>query len=307
MAITATSATNASKSPSRNRSRHSGAGATFVAPFMIVFLAMFVAPLAYAAYLSLFRTQIVGGTVFVGLDNYAQALKDSQFLSGIGRIALFFVIQVPIMLVLATLFALMIDSGRVRAPKIFRVVFFVPYAVPAVVAALMWGYLYGAKFGPFAQLARDLGTAQPHFLSASHLLPSIANVVTWEFAGYNMIILYAALQAIPTELYEAASMDGAGPIRTALLIKLPLLRPALGVILLFSVIGAFQLFNEPRVLQPAAGSVITPNWTPNLYAYNLAFTDQRLNYAAAVSFLLGFIILLATYLVFGLGRLRRRS
>ena len=294
-------------SPSRNKSRHSGAGAAFVAPFMIVFLAMFVAPLAYAAYLSLFRTQIVGGTVFVGLDNYAEAVKDSQFLSGLGRIALFFVIQVPIMLVLATLFALIIDSGRLRAPKVFRVLFFVPYAVPAVVAALMWGYLYGAKFGPFAQLARDLGTAQPNFLSASHLLPSIANVVTWEFAGYNMIILYAALQAIPTELYEAASMDGAGPIRTALLIKLPLLRPALGVILLFSVIGAFQLFNEPRVLQPAAGSVITPNWTPNLYAYNLAFTDQRLNYAAAVSFLLGFIILLATYLVFGLGRLRRRS
>ena len=78
----------------------------------------------------------------------------------------------------------------------------------------------------------------------------------------------------PTDLYEAAAIDGAGPIRTALLIKLPLLRPALGVILLFSVIGAFQLFNEPKVLQPAAGSVITPDWTPNLYAYNLAFTDQ---------------------------------
>jgi multiple sugar transport system permease protein len=171
----------------------------------------------------------------------------------------------------------------------------------------MWGYLYGAKFGPFTQLADKLGTAQPTFLTSNHLLPSIANVVTWEFAGYNMIILYAALRAIPTELYEAAELDGAGPVKVALHIKLPLLRPALGVILLFSVIGAFQLFNEPKVLQPAAGSVITPDWTPNLYAYNLAFTDQRLNYAAAVSFLLGFIILLATYLAMGLGRLRSRT
>lgn len=179
--------------------------------------------------------------------------------------------------------------------------------MPAVVAALMWGYLYGAKFGPFVQIARDLGAGAPQFLTTSHLLPSIANVVTWEFAGYNMIILYAALRSIPTDLYEAASIDGAGPISTALRIKLPLLRPALGVILLFSVIGSFQLFNEPQVLQPAAGSVVTPGWTPNLYAYNLAFTDQRLNYAAAVSFLLGFIILLATYLVMALGRLRRRS
>jgi multiple sugar transport system permease protein len=275
---------------------------------MIVFAAMFLAPLAYAAYLSLFRTQLIGGTVFVGLGNYTEALKDSAFLSGVGRIALFFVIQVPIMLVLSTVLALMIDSGRARAPKIFRIAFFVPYAVPAVVAALMWGYLYGPKFGPFTQLADKLGTAPPEFLTSGHLLPSIANVVTWEFAGYNMIILYAALRSIDPELYEAASLDGAGPIRLALYIKLPLLRPALGVILLFSVIGAFQLFNEPKVLQPAAGqAVITPDWTPNLYAYNLAFTDQRLNYAAAVSFLLGFIILLATYLAIAAGRLRRRT
>jgi multiple sugar transport system permease protein len=291
----------------RPKSKHAAAGSMFVAPFMIVFAAMFIAPLAYAAYLSLYSSRLVGGNVFVGLQNYTQALRDSQFLSGLERIALFFVIQVPIMIVLSTVFALLLDSGRLRAPRIFRITFFVPYAVPAVVAALMWGYLYGAKFGPFAQIAHDLGTAPPQFLTSSHLLPSIANVVTWEFAGYNMIILYAALLSIPRDLYEAASIDGAGPIKTALRIKLPLLRPALGVILLFSVIGAFQLFNEPQVLQPAAGSVITPAWTPNLYAYNLAFTDQRLNYAAAVSFLLGFIILLATCLVLALGRLRRRS
>jgi multiple sugar transport system permease protein len=302
MAISTTSSARRS-----HKYRHAGAGLTFAAPFMVVFAAMFLAPLGYALYLSLFRNQIIGGSVFVGIDNYTQALQDSQFLSGVGRIIEFFVIQVPIMIVLATLFALMLDSGKVRGSKIFRVAFFVPYAVPAVVAALMWGYLYGAKFGPFTQLANDIGVAPPQFLSAGHLLPSIANVVTWEFAGYNMIILYAALRAIPTDLYEAAAIDGAGPIRTALFIKLPLLLPALGVILLFSVIGAFQLFNEPKVLQPAAGSVITPDWTPNLYAYNLAFTDQRLNYAAAVSFLLGFIILLATYTAMGLGRLRRSS
>ncbi len=293
--------------PARAKSKHAATGYIFVAPFMIVFAAMFIAPLAYALYLSLYSNRLVGGNVFVGLQNYTQALQDSQFLSGLERIALFFVIQVPIMIVLSTIFALLLDSGRVRAPSIFRIAYFVPFAVPAVVAALMWGYLYGAKFGPFVQIAHDLGTASPQFLTSSHLLPSIANVVTWEFAGYNMIILYAALLSIPRDLYEAASIDGAGPLRTALQIKLPLLRPALGVILLFSVIGAFQLFNEPQVLQPAAGSVITPAWTPNLYAYNLAFTDQRLNYAAAVSFLLGFIILLATCIVFILGRLRRRS
>jgi multiple sugar transport system permease protein len=292
-------------SRSGRRFGHAAAGYLFVLPFLVIFAAMFLAPLGYAAYLSLYRTQLIGGTIFVGLGNYTDALQDKQFLSGIWRILRFFVIQVPIMIVLAVTFALIIDSGRVRASKLFRVVFFVPFAVPAVVAALMWGYLYGAKFGPFAQLADKLGTGAPGFLTSGHLLPSIANVVTWEFAGYNMIILYAALRAVPTELYEAAAMDGAGPVRVALHIKLPLLRSAIGVILLFSIIGSFQLFNEPKVLQPAAGSAITPDWTPNLYAYNLAFTDQRLNYAAAVSFLLGFIILLATYLVMGLARWRK--
>lgn len=274
---------------------------------MVVFVAMFVAPLAYAAYLSLFRSQLIGGTVFVGLGNYLDALKDEHLSAGLLRIIKFFFLQVPLMIVLATAFALVIDSGRVWAPKLYRLAFFVPYAVPAVVASLMWGYLYGPKFGALTKLAADAGLPNPAFLAPEHLLTSIANIVTWEFTGYNMIILYAALRAIPVELYEAAQMDGAGPVRIALTIKLPLLRPALGVIVLFSIIGSFQLFNEPRVLSPAAGAAISPDWTPNLYAYTLAFTDQRMNYSAAVSFLLGFAILVATYVVFGLGRLRRKA
>ncbi|MFF5078447.1 carbohydrate ABC transporter permease [Actinoplanes sp. NPDC000266] len=285
--------------------RRGRAGLFFVAPFMIVFIAMFVVPLAYAGYLSTFRSQIVGGTVFVGLDNYIDAFKDPHLHAGLARIVKFFFLQVPLSIVLATAFALLIDSGRVWAPKVFRLGYFIPYAVPAVVASLLWGYMYGRNFGAVTQVAGHLGLPNPDFLSAGNLLGSIANVVTWEFTGYNMIILYAALQAIPGDLYEAASLDGAGPVRTALRIKLPLLKPALGVILLFSIIGAFQLFNEPQVLSPSAGAAITPDWTPNLYVYNLAFSDQQLNYAAAVSFFLGLVILLATYLVFGLGKLRR--
>ena len=279
----------------------------FVAPFMLVFLAMFVAPLAYAAYLSLFRSQIIGGTIFAGLQNYSQAISDPLLRDGLLRIVKFFFLQVPIMMVLATTFALIIDSGRVWLPKLYRVVFFVPYAVPAVVASLMWAYMYGTKFGAFTQLAGKMGLPNPDFLSPSRILGSIANIVSWEFIGYNMIIVYAALRAIPTDLYEAATLDGAGPIRIALTIKLPMVKSALGVILLFSVIGSFQLFNEPQVLSPAAGAAITPSWTPNLYAYNLAFTDQQINYAAAVSFLLGLVILVGTYVVFGLARLRRKA
>jgi multiple sugar transport system permease protein len=272
-------------------------GYLFIAPFLLVFLAMLVLPLVYAAYLSLFREQLVGGTVFAGLDNYTRALADERLMRGVARVALFFLIQVPIMLALALLAALAIDSGLLRLSKVFRLGIFVPYAVPAVVATLMWGYLYGPDFGPFAQLAEKLGASPPRFLGADWMLGSLANIVTWEFTGYNMIILYAALRAVPHDLYEAAAVDGAGSWRIAWSIKLPALRPALMLCLIFSVIGSFQLFTEPKLLQPLAPNVIDSAYTPNLYAYSLAFTSQEVNYAAAVSFLLGIVIVVASYTV----------
>ena len=172
-----------------------------------------------------------------------------------------------------------------------------PYAVPGVVATLMWGYLYGPDFGPFAQIADALGVTAPDFLSPGAVLGSTANIVTWEFTGYNMIILYSALRTIPTELYEAAAVDGAGAWRIAWSIKIPALRPALLMCLIFSVIGSFQLFTEPQLLQRLTPSAIDSAFTPNLYAQTLAFTSQDVNYAAAVSFLLGLAIVIASYAV----------
>ncbi|MEW2402403.1 sugar ABC transporter permease [Streptomyces sp. NPDC046862] len=277
--------------------RHGAAGPLFVAPFLALFLLLFLAPLGYAAYLSLFQERLIGGNVFVGLDNYVKALQDPLLLHGVGRVALFFLIQVPLMLVLALLFALALDSGLLRLARVIRLGIFVPYAVPSVVATLMWGYLYGPDFGPFAQLSRELDFSAPHFLSDSWMLGSLANIVTWEFVGYNMIILYAALRTIPSELYEAAAMDGAGAWRVAWSVKLPALRPALMLTLLFSVIGSFQLFNEPSLLMKIAPDVISSSYTANLYAYSLAFTGNQLNYAATVSFLLGLVIVIASYAV----------
>ncbi|MFF0270163.1 carbohydrate ABC transporter permease [Kribbella sp. NPDC004536] len=302
------------QAPSRREARrrrrgvgHTSTGYAFVAPFMVVFVAMLVLPLAYAAYLSLFQEKLIGGTVFAGLGNYTRALTDPRLLDGVGRVALFFVIQVPVMLVVALVAALAIDSGLLRAAKAFRLGVFLPYAVPSVVAALMWGYLYGRDFGPFSQLAGDLGLPAPKFLTSSWMLGSLANIVTWEFTGYNMIILYAALRAVPHDLYEAAAVDGAGAIRTAWSIKIPALRPALLVCAIFSVIGSFQLFNEPQLMQRLAPSVIDSGYTPNLYAYSLAFTGQEVNYAAAVSFLLGAVIVVASYAVLFVTTRRSRS
>jgi len=272
-------------------------GYLFVAPFLVAFALFFLLPLGYAGYLSLFKDQLVGGTVFVGLENYARAVQDAQLLDGVLRVALFFLFQVPIMLLVALGAALALDSGVLRGAKLFRLGIFIPYAVPSVVAALMWGYLYGPDFGPLAQLGDRLGFTAPDLLGDTSMLASLGNVVTWEFTGYNMIILYAALRTVPTEQYEAASVDGAGAWRTAWHIKIPALRPALLLCLIFSVIGSFQLFAEPNLIQRLAPNVISSSYTPNLYAYSLAFTSQQVNYAAAVSFLLGLVILVVSYAV----------
>ncbi|MGN9840385.1 carbohydrate ABC transporter permease [Nonomuraea sp. H19] len=286
--------------------RRARIGYLFVAPFLIVFVAMLVVPLAYAGYLSLFREQLIGGVTFAGLDNYVRALTDERLLDGVLRVAGFFLVQVPIMLLLALVFALALDSGMLWLSRFIRLGIFLPYAVPSVVAALMWGYLYGQDFGPITQLTEALGLPAPNLLGEDLMLGSIANIVSWEFTGYNMIILYAALRAIPSELFEAAAVDGAGAWRTAWSVKIPALRPALLLTLIFSVIGSFQLFNEPQLLQRLAPNVIDSAYTPNLYAYSLAFTSQDVNYAAAVSFLLGIVIVVVSYTV-QLAVTRRRT
>jgi multiple sugar transport system permease protein len=279
------------------RRRRSLKGWQFVGPFMVVFALVFLAPIVYSIYLSLYRNRLIGGNSFVGLDNYTQALKDPQFWSGFGRVALFLVIQVPIMLFLALLVALAIDSGRLYGKAFFRVTIFLPYAVPAVVATLMWGFMYSNQFGLVGNINDALHIQLPEPLSAKLALASIGNIVTWEFVGYNMLIFYSALRVVPTSLYESAEIDGAGQFRIIRAIKLPAIRGALVIATIFSVIGSFQLFAEPIIMRPLARNVFTTDYTPNFYAYSLSFAGQQYNYAATVAIIMGVITMVVAYVV----------
>ncbi|MEV4801641.1 sugar ABC transporter permease [Nonomuraea sp. NPDC049421] len=277
--------------------RRSWLGWRFVAPFMAVFALVFLAPIGYSIHLSLYRTQLIGGTAFVGLDNYVKALQDPQFWSAFGRVSLFLVVQVPIMLFLALLVALAIDSGRLYGAAFFRISVFLPYAVPAVVATLMWGFMYGTRFGLIGNLNEAFGLSLPDPLSPDLILASIGNIVTWEFVGYNMLILYSALRVVNPSLYEAAEIDGADQFRIIWSIKLPALRGALVIATIFSIIGSFQLFNEPSILKALAPNSITTYFTPNLYAYSLSFAGQQFNYSAAVAIIMGLITMIIAYVV----------
>lgn len=272
-------------------------GWKFMGPFVLVFVFVFVLPVLYAIYLSLYEKRMIGGNVFVGLANYARLIKDKQFWSSVGRVALFTVVQVPIMLFLAALMALALDSLKLHGTRFFRITTFLPYAVPAVVAALMWGFIYGTKYGMVGSLNQWLGT-HIDVLQPSVLLAAIGNINTWEFTGYNMLIFYSSLSTVPHSLYEAAAIDGASEWQIVRSIKVPELRSSLVITVIFSIIGSFQLFNEPSVLQTMVpGNAITTYYTPNMYAYNLSFMGGQSNYAAALAIVMAIITMVAAYAV----------
>ena len=280
-----------------NRHHADWRGWKFMWPFALVFVFVFIIPIVYAIYISFFKKQMIGGTRFVGVENYARLLQDGQFWSSVGRVALFTCVQVPIMLFLSAAMALALDSMKLHGAKFFRISTFLPYAVPAVVSTLVWGFVYGAKYGLVGSFNDFFGT-NVDVLQPGVLLASIGNISTWEFTGYNMLIFYSSLSTIPHSLYEAASIDGASEWQIVKSIKLPELKGSLAITVIFSIIGSFQLFNEPSILQNMVpGNAITTYYTPNMYAYNLSFSGNQSNYAAALAIVMAVITMAIAYAV----------
>lgn len=266
-------------------------GILYCLPYGVVFLFGMIIPMFYALYISFFKQSLLGGTTFAGFDNFIAAFKDEALWSGFRRVLIYAAIQIPLNLILSLAAALILDSQRIRHIAVPRILLFLPYAVPGVIAALMWGYIYGDKYGLVGQIASMIGATAPNMLSEKLMLFAIANICTWCSLGYNMLIYYSALIGIPNELYESARIDGASELRIAWSVKIPQIKGSIMMTVLFSVIGTLQLFNEPSILMNSAPNVITSNYTPNLYAYNLAFNGQNLNYAAAVSLVIGVIVM----------------
>lgn len=266
-------------------------GMLYCLPYVVVFLFGMIIPMFYALYLSFFKQSLLGGTTFAGFDNFIAAFKDEALWSGFRRVLIYAAIQIPLNLILSLVAALILDSQRIRHIAVPRILLFLPYAVPGVIAALMWGYILGDKYGLVGQIASMIGATAPNMLSEKLMLFAIANICTWCSLGYNMLIYYSALIGIPNELYESARIDGASELRIAWSVKIPQIKGSIMMTVLFSVIGTLQLFNEPSILMNSAPNVITSNYTPNLYAYNLAFNGQNLNYAAAVSLVIGVIVM----------------
>lgn len=265
-------------------------------PFTLVFLVFLVAPLAYAAYLSLFQKQLIGGTTFVLFDNYVKAFNDPEFLEGVSFVIRFSLVLIPTQMFVSLALALLLDHLTTRFARAARLMIFLPYAIPAVIGAIMWGFLYSKNFGPMGQIFDLFGATSPDLLSRELIFFGLMNIVTWQWAGYYMIILYAALQGIDTTLYEAAKIDGASTFQIVTKIKIPLVSPALILILVFALIGTLQFFNEPQILRPLAAGAIDASFTPNIYAYQQAFLLANFNYGSTISFALGAVVFVCVYI-----------
>ncbi|MFG1923162.1 carbohydrate ABC transporter permease [Cryptosporangium sp. NPDC048952] len=264
----------------------------FLAPGLVLFTLFLAAPIGYAGYLSLRKVKVSGlglgsksrTEVWAGLGNYTRSLTDQDFLPSVYRIAGYSLIVVPTMLGLALLMALLLDSSRTRpsVARFARISIFLPYAIPAVIASLLWGFLYLPRVSPLTDALEPFGLAAPELLSSSWVLWAVANVAVWGGTGFNMIVIYTALRAVPTSLYESARIDGASEFAIAWRIKIPIVLPSLIMTFVFSLIATLQVFAEPITLRPLSNT-ITYTWTPLMKVYRDAFIRNDIYAAAATS------------------------
>ncbi|CAL9322574.1 MULTISPECIES: carbohydrate ABC transporter permease [Streptomyces] len=272
------------------RRRQLTAAGVLMTPFFVLLVTVFLIPVGTAVYLSFFSDDQPGlgfgpeRTVFVGLRSYAAVLTDPTFLGGLGTVALYCLIYIPLMVVGALALALLLDSGVVRLRAFAQLGLFLPHAVPGIIAALIWLYLYTPGISPVIELFAQADVTID-FLGVHTVVPSIVNIALWSNLGYNMVVFYAALQAVPREVIEASVVDGAGPVRTALQVKTPLVRASIVMVSIFTLIWALQLFTEPMLLSQSS-PMISSRFSPSMYIYDAAFTRNNYGLAAAASVVL---------------------
>jgi multiple sugar transport system permease protein len=274
-----------------------------MAPFFALFALTVLVPVGLSAYLSMFQQRLSGlgfgvpRTVFSGLSNFRAVLSDPAYRNSYLHIAIFCIVEVPLVLAGAVTVALFLDSVYARAKRALQLGLFVPYLVPGVIAAVLWSYLYTPQVSPVVKVLGDL-RLHVDFFGSTFTYPVLVNIVLWESLGYYVVIYFASLQAIPRDILEAAAIDGASERRCAWHVKLPLIRRAVGLTALFSIIWGLQLFAEPLVISPFSAA-ISSRWSPILYSYTEAFQDLNFGLAAASSLLLA---VFAALMAFGFTR-----
>src|SRR5215216_1899674 len=269
----------------------------FLVPSLLQLAVLLAFPVFFSFYLSFHEWNILEPEKpFVGLDNYARLLSDRRARQAIVNTLYYTVTSVPLTLFCGLLVALLLNN-QIRGRGIFRTMYYLPVVTSAVAVAVVWKWIFNGDFGLINYYLIQLGliSAPIRWLTDPNLaMPSIIIVSVWQGIGGCMIIYLAGLQAIPDELYDAAKVDGAGPIRTLFSITIPLLGPATFFLLITSIIGAFQEFGRPYLM--TSGGPAGRTTTIAYHLYVAAFRNFEMGYAAAMSYVLFAMIFIFTLL-----------
>jgi multiple sugar transport system permease protein len=276
--------------------REAIAGYLFLLPNMLGFLIFTALAVVASAVISLTTWDLLSDPQFVGLDNYVQLLtNDPLFRTVLLNTLYFTAISVPASTILALLLALVFNTG-LRLVPVFRTAYFLPVITSTVVVALIWRWFYNPDFGILNYVLWKLGVdAPPNWLASRQwAMPAVIILSVWKQVGYNMVIFLAGLQAIPDNLYEAASIDGAGRWQRFRNITLPLLTPTTFFVLVISIIGSLQVFDAVLVLTD--GGPANATRTMVYHIWERAFVFLEMGYASAVAWILFFMVFLVTLL-----------
>ncbi|WP_426361885.1 carbohydrate ABC transporter permease [Streptomyces sp. E-08] len=260
----------------------------FALPAILLFATFKLYPIAWSFVLSLYKT-VDGVDTFVGGDNYTRLLDDPLFWTALKNTGVILVVQVPLMLALATGLAVAFDSTFLKARSVFRLGFFMPMVTGLVAYGVIFSVLLNEKYGLVNWLLSAVGAdAVPWLTDPIWAKISLGLALTWHYTGYNAVLLLARLQTIPKELYDAASVDGAGAWGTFRHVTLPGLRPAILLTTVLSTIGTLQIFDEPYIL--TRGGPDNATLTIGVYLYQNAFTYFDFGYASAIAYALALLI-----------------
>lgn len=262
----------------------------FLAPFLLLFATMVIYPIALGVKLSLYGQR--GARMwYIGFQNFATILQDSKFWESF-RIPLFLLlVQVPLMIFIATLIAFSYERLEKHGGSIFRFIYYLPYTIPGIVTGIVWSYIFSDSMSPLRPVLDLMGYAGTKILTRPHLPAILLVIILWAFTGYTAFVIYSALISIPKEFSEQAQLDGATFWQIAFKIKVPLLKGVFIPLFIFNAIGAIQVFNEPWMLKELV--VLPSNYTPAMYIYNAAFAQGRFTYASAM----GMILAVLTFLI----------
>ncbi|AJZ84154.1 sugar ABC transporter permease [Streptomyces sp. AgN23] len=261
-----------------------------ISPFYLLFLCFGLIPVGFSLYLSFHRWDGLGSMEYAGLSQYRYLLSDGQFWNSLTNTLIIWAIATLPMLFIALVTAVMLNSA-VRFKNFYRFAYFLPNVTSVVAVAIIFTSIFSTNFGLANAVLQGLGLDQVAWLNTDWgIKVSIAVLMTWQWTGYNALIFLAGLQTIPSELYEAARVDGAGPVQTFFRITVPMMRPIILFALVVSTVTGLQSFTEPQVLlantnntSTFAGGPGNSGQTMVLYFFQQSFDNNDFGYGAAIA------------------------